>query len=352
LTKTILLALFYLLFFLSSAAQTIKNEKLDKLIKGYRELAQDGNGISKQESSYADKIRTFGTEAIPPLIEMLKGNSYEVRDRAAYCLRKIDGLNETHLDDLILAMKNGHTWHAVGIASIGTNKAILALLEQLYIRKTGYDQITFAFKNLKEKGVPYLIDALKCKESCDEIPYNAISRIFRELGEYGALGMSELSKIAFSKDYSIKSRQYAIYCLGHIKQKNSKLENSLNNLAKTDSINFHNSTFRALTKIKSNYALDRFRDALKKAKSESHRRIILRDIAEMGTEAKPLGKVIIQYTKSNDWETRVAAINTLGYLKYKPSLKYIVKALNNEYDYRLNYVAINSIAKMKVKSLL
>lgn len=344
--------LVYLLCFSIVYGQTKHDEKLDKLIKEYKELPFRGKGISKEEIKYSDSIRTFKAKAIAGLLEMLKDDKKEIVKRASFAIRKIDGLNKSHLDDLIEAMEKGETRHAIAIASIGGNKAISALIKQLFLRKRGYDQITYAFKTLEEKGVPYLVNVLKCKEACDNIPYHAISQIFRELGDKGASGVDELSKIAFSEKYSIKSRQYAIYCIGHIKQKTSKLESDLNNLSKVDSTNFYHPVFRALTGIKSNFVVDRFTIALENAKNEHRRNILLRDIAALGVFAKPIGKEIIKHIKSDDWETRVAAIHTLGYINYTPSLKYIIEALKNEYDCRLNYVAINSLVRMKAKSAL
>jgi hypothetical protein len=64
------------------------------------------------------------------------------------------------------------------------------------------------------------------------------------------------------------------------------------------------------------------------------------------------GPALMRFLQDENWDTRVEAAFALGSIEYKPSAPELVKALANESDWHLVYMAIVGLSRMKDSSAL
>jgi len=330
--------------------QEKKDIRLEKYINELINCPSDGDGMSKQEVAISDSIKSVGAKAIPSLIKLLKNQKKKVRERASFILNGIDGVNESHLDALIASLRNGQTWHASRIAKIGTPKAIESLYTELVKDCESETQLTNSFVNLGAKGLPYLLRIIDCHNKCNEDLLYVVSSIYKELGEKAQSAVFKLDSLALSQTNSITSRKWAIICLGEIGVTANSSAKDLYELALNDSTNFKKVVIDALQNMKSPIAVLPLLERLKTSKRDFDKILILRDISEMGNNANVAGSSIIKYLKDKNWDIRIAAALTLGFIDYKPAVDELIETLNFEPNCKLNYVSAVALGKLKSKA--
>lgn len=350
--KISLTILFICLFVLSTFGQTKSNPLLEMYLTRLVNCPSEGSGMSRQEVAIADSIKSIGAEAIPSLIKLLKHSDYKVRERASFIISEIDGINITHLDALIKSLRNGQSWHANRIAEIGTPLAIEALVKELIKDCETETQITNSFKILGAKGVPYLFNIIDCKNNCNEDLLYVVSTIFKELGSDAKDVVNKLDSIALSNKNSTLSRKWAIICLGNIGESANSTAKDIYELSLQYPDNFKKVSTDALQNMQSIYAIQPLLERLNSSKTEREKILVLRDIAEMHEKGKLAGNAIVPYLNNENWDLRIAAAITLGYIDYTPASDSLIKTLNFEPDCRLNFVSAIALGKLKFKSSL
>lgn len=80
--------------------------------------------------------------------------------------------------------------------------------------------------------------------------------------------------------------------------------------------------------------------------------LIFRDIAELGENGVDAGPAVMRSLDSDDFEERLLAAKTLGYIKYLDAVPKLVSLLNDKTDVRMSYVAAESLGRMKSKNAL
>jgi hypothetical protein len=81
----------------------------------------------------------------------------------------------------------------------------------------------------------------------------------------------------------------------------------------------------------------------------SNRKVILRDIASLRNRGNSAGPAVMKLLTDTDWEVRVAATRTLGYIGYKEAIDDLVKLLDRQDDWRLVFVAAESLGRLRAK---
>ena len=74
--------------------------------------------------------------------------------------------------------------------------------------------------------------------------------------------------------------------------------------------------------------------------------LVLRDIAQLGARGREAGEDVLPLMDDENWDTRVLAARTLGFIDYQPSVPRLVKALDEPADVRLNWVAAESLGRL------
>src|SRR5258706_2841449 len=90
-----------LVIFLVCFAAAAQTSEVESVVAALKKAARPGAGITPEEQEIAKKVESFGPEAIPYLLILLRDKNEDVRSLASYTLRDVDGLTEEHLGALI-----------------------------------------------------------------------------------------------------------------------------------------------------------------------------------------------------------------------------------------------------------
>jgi len=71
-----------------------------------------------------------------------------------------------------------------------------------------------------------------------------------------------------------------------------------------------------------------------------------RDIAALGTRGRTAGSKIVKYLGDKDWDLRLGAIRTLGYIGYEPAAEELTKQLSCAEDWRAVLSAAGALARL------
>jgi hypothetical protein len=78
--------------------------------------------------------------------------------------------------------------------------------------------------------------------------------------------------------------------------------------------------------------------------------VVLRDLAEVGTAGRAAGPELVRLLGSSDWDVRVAAARTMGYVGYMEGSGALIGILHNPGDVRLTAAAAQSLGRLRVSS--
>jgi hypothetical protein len=350
--KIIIICLLEFYVFSGLSGQVSDDMRLQKLMAEMISCKSNGEGMSVGEVALADSIKYFGPGAIPSLLALLKHPDEKVRERASYTLREIEGLNETHLDDLIKSLKRGQSWHACRIAEIGTPKAYIALIEAMKKEHNSDTQITFAFEVAGRKGLPYLFKLICDQNFNNQDLEEAVASVFRKLGPVAHSYIFKLDSLAISSESSIASRKWAITCLGSIGPDADSAATDLYQLSIKGPGNFQKYANSALQEMHSKYVVIPLINRMESTNNSYEKALVMRDIAELHEAGQSAGSELLPYLNNEAWNLRISAAITLGYIKYLPACDELMKALCFEPDCRLNFVAAVALGKFRSKSAL
>lgn len=73
---------------------------------------------------------------------------------------------------------------------------------------------------------------------------------------------------------------------------------------------------------------------------------ILLELARIGAASKSAGPIIEKLLFDKDWEMRIKAAKTLGYIGYTETAPALIQLLEEEYDWRLVYASIKSLGRI------
>ncbi|MDT3740459.1 MAG: HEAT repeat domain-containing protein [Candidatus Kapabacteria bacterium] len=295
----------------------------------------------------AENIHKFGEIAIPKLLALLKVKDEYIKYRAVRTLELYDNLSEKYLDDMGDALINGELWLAPYVAKIGSDKAVNILIEAIKRNKEQESTLTHSFEKLGSKCIPALIQLLECNVDCDESLLYTVSTIFGFLEKDAISAVPLLDSLAISKNNSITSRKFSIVSLGNIGIYAQTVDKDLYKVWENENQLFSKEVTTALLEMKSPLASELYENKLIQADSTYDKILALRDLSSLGFVANKAGKTILKFLNDEDWDLRVAAARTVGFIDYKPAIPELEKLLYYENDWRLNYVSILSLEMLQ-----
>jgi hypothetical protein len=123
---------------------------------------------------------------------------------------------------------------------------------------------------------------------------------------------------------------------------------SLKALAKSEPDRFKAPVEEAIVNIGGNDSIEIIVPRLRAAPSV----LLLRDLAELKANGRGAGGAVVELLAHSDWDMRVAAARTLGYIGYAEGTDALRKLLGDTSDWRLVYSAVQSLGRLKAKSAL
>jgi len=306
----------------------------------YPEIANDSGGVGKDGQDLANVVQTYGSEAIPFLLEFLDDERRGVRQLAGFTINGIDGLGPEHLADLMEARENGNGWIPRSIARIGTPEALQFLANDLRKDPSTNTQVTIAFENLGAAGAPYIAELYACIENCNERVFSAASFVLREVGDSASGVIPRLLEIASDDKYAQTVRQHAIEGIGAIGGSAESYVPDLISLREQESF-LAPYVGMALVSIGSSEAVSVLLEAL-----PFDAEYVLSDIKRLGRNGFTAGPAVLAYLGDPNWDVRVTAADTLGHIGYTPASSALTNALDDKNDWKIVYAATIALARL------
>jgi HEAT repeat protein len=321
----------------------------ERLITKLKAVASPDRGTTQAEEEVAEELWKVGPKAVPLLLPLLKDNNEDVRELASYTLRDIEGLTEAHLDALIESRRRGDGWIPLAIARIGTPKAIDFLIEELIRERQTGTQLTIALEMVGEKAAPKIAALYRSDIEWDTPLESAIGYFFQNLRARAAGAIAPLLDIAVDEGAPSKSRVRALSAISSIGRVAESTVPQLEVLRRHKDEQIREAATSAILGIGSKEAVPILTERLEKDTSADSIVDNLRAISGLRERGKSAGPFIAKYLESEDWDVRVAAAKTIGYIGFLESADKLIPLLSRTDDWRLVYSAAESLGRMQVE---
>ncbi|NOY00642.1 MAG: HEAT repeat domain-containing protein [Verrucomicrobia bacterium] len=306
--------------------------------------ASTAKQIEKEEALMV-AILKLGSPAIPYLLPLLQHKNKHVRALTMRILANIEGLKEEHLDALMIS-KTDESRRPLSnaLARIGTPRSIGFLMGMLKKDEVGSVNYEYAFMILGAKGVPYIIDLFR-EEPTDEIVLRNAQCLLDVLEDEAASAVEPLIEIISDKSLPKDNRRFAILALGSFAKKSHAAVPLLQELAREDPGSFESAVETAIMRMEAPEALGIHVKQL----HEDPEILSFRAIASFGEHGKSVGSALVQYLNYKDWDVKIGAVAALGYIEYDQASPSLIEVLENKNDWRLVYVAAESLGRIGAK---
>lgn len=309
--------------------------------------------ISNDEEKIARELHSIGASAIPSLLPLLSDPNRNVRAAAAYALRDMPGLQEEHLAPLIDAYHlDGVDWVGPAIARIGTPKAIDFLVNELVRGRDAQNQTTWAIKTLGEKAIPRLLRVYQTNLGWDDRLAQTMDRVFHQLASHAEPAVDPLRQIVNDAKASTAKRMRAMRALGAIGITAESAVPDLQKLQASDDPDLSDTAKGTILKMGAAAAAPMLAELLIAAKDDFARTLVLRDIASLHQRGRTAGPTVAGYLSSENWEVRLCATRTLGYIGYQEVTGELIRLLDCVEDWRVVMSAAEALGRMEAKAAL
>ncbi|MCF6314149.1 MAG: HEAT repeat domain-containing protein [Verrucomicrobiales bacterium] len=322
-------------------------EKTAKLTKEIDNVFLDSDDDEKI-SSIQKEIIQLGPPAITHLLDLLQHKDLRVRQITINILGEMKGLSDAQVDTLARTNHEGIHWQlSRALAEIGTAHSISYLLDRLKKDEFGAENSSYAFMLLGKKGVPYLLSLLR------ENPSNALAlrnaqELLGYLGTQADSAIPPLLEIMSDENLPIENRRHAILSLAPLTKDPHTLVPIFQALAEKNPSAFKPIVETALVIMEVPESLD----ILVRQLHKNPNLMEFRAIARLGKYGKPAGSKLIPYLNHDDWDVKIGAARTMGLIAYEPAIPPLIKLLQNREDWRLIFVAVESLAELNAKESL
>ncbi|MBF7073108.1 HEAT repeat domain-containing protein [Glaciecola sp. MH2013] len=312
-------------------------------------------GPGKVDYAVRDKLKSFGRDALLQLAKLTGEDDPNRRAVADSLIAKIRDLNE---DDFVIIHKviqnnieldgdGGWSYGALGY--VGGDKAGKYLVSELKRVQSASNQIGTAFSRLGVEGIPYLIEGLRCFESCGEKDFWGFNEVFRNYQKRTKVtddvSARRLFQVASNEKVDLKARTTAMSVIGYITE-NPQIAKKIYQYADENN-EFSASVLISLQNMKSPLGAGLLVKRLSREKDEystfNSNLMVFRDLSEMGQAANSVGGDVMAYLNSESWEDRIHSAVTLGYIGYNQAVPELLKLVSNEVDWQQAYAAIKAL---------
>lgn len=315
-------------------------EPIDALIRKLRAVA----GASGPEGrAVAEEIQRHGAAAIPYVLPLLGDPELRIRELAEYVLRDLEGLEERHLDALIRADSSREdTWLPPAIARIGTPRAIAYLVERLWERAEIENQLGFALTRSAPRSAPEIVRRLRVEPPKDGRLPAVICRLFSQAPDESAVAIPGLLALAGDADLPVARREQAVRLIGCLGPAAAPHQPEIRQLGEGTPA-LAPAARSTLVKVG---ALDALASALATAPTVT----TLLQVASLGAGARGAGASVVPLVGAADWDVRLAAIKTVGYIDYGEGVPALIRALGIAEDWRAVFAAAEALGRLKAAS--
>ena len=305
-----------------------------------RRVADESEGITREEVAVAEAIEALGSEAVDALVELLDDPQEKVRDLAGYTMRGMGPFETRHLEPIRRALFAGNGWVAPALAAIGTPEALDVATQRFFATRGREGSGLSSFGT---QAVPPLVDLFRCRGTCDDDLLIAAGKVLADMEE-AADAAEPLGQVAADESRPVEDRARVLQVLGWLGERGRGALPEILPLTRGDAPTVLRQAARqAVVRIGGADTVE----VLAAALAERERRIeTLRDIASHGPSVRAVGPHVEALLAADEPDVRIAAGRTLGFIGYAESASALAAALQDPADWRLVYVAAEALGRL------
>jgi len=309
--------------------------------------------LSEKEKALIKEISEFGSDALPYLAELLKHDKRAVTVVAAEAIEEIasgvDSIDAKFLSAILHGLDNDHSGLPNVLARIRTKEARAEYLSHyLADSSSPENQYQNGFRWYGADFLPSILEIIRSDGGLSRDDAYLLGAAMRHFPEKDRKAAAEqLMKLAEDRNTKIQTRQAVLTMIGNLGPPALAVEDRILTILGTQQ-EFKDEAGAALVGIRSKKAGVILAEQLK----SSPHLLLLRDIAEVGLAAEDSGTQVAKLLDHSDWELRLGAARTIGFIGYHGADARLVELVNDPSDVRLNLVAAESLGRLKSEDAL
>lgn len=304
------------------------------------------SGLKPEHQAVINSVLSFGEAAVPPLVELLSDPNQGVANLAAAALRDAPRIDPKYLPAIRAGLDRELGWLAPALGRMHDSEAAReAVARFLTSRSSPDNQEAYAVRLCGALAIPFILEAADCGDRCGARDHQLLAHALHQMGPERALAANGLLDIARRASTSHEVAEGALWMISRLGEQGRGIESELLDLRETRP-ELRNLLDAALIGVGSPLAGEIYAQSLRAGPNY----LLLRDLAETGAAGRSAGQVVTELLRHPDWEIRIAAARTLGFIGYDESADALIALLDDPADVRLHWVAVESLGRLHAQS--
>lgn len=319
---------------------------LDACLTRLREFAKSPD--PHEPSTHKNKQQLFAhllkfDGAVSRLVPMLADPDQDVAEIAAETLRDAKYIDPAYLPQVIVGLDRGLGWLAPALGRMPSDAAAREAVARLLVSESApQNQEAYAVELAGVRAIPYIIEAARCAQKCGPEDHYNLGYVLGEMGSKSASAAPGLMKIAEHDETPEEVALGVLMMLAQVEVDAATYELRLLALRERKP-RLRWAVDEALIGLRSKESGNIFSERLR-----SHPDlVVLRDLSESGSVAASAGPAVAELLESSDWEMRVGAARTLGYIQYEGATDPLIQRLDDPTSVVLNWVSAQSLGRLR-----
>jgi hypothetical protein len=317
--------------------------------KGQRQYA---HSMQREDEELVARLLKFDG-VVARVMPMLRDPDEGVANFAGIVLRDARSIDAKYLSEIKAGLDRGLGWLSPALCAMpGDEPAREAVKRFLVSSDAPTNQESFAVEKCGMRAMPFILAAAKCSTPCPPGAHRNLAYVLTEMspdiGPAIGPGLVNATRDPRTSEQTARGLLSMIAVLG---ESAAGLQGGLRELRNRRPA-LAADVDAALVGIHADSAGKILAHGLASSRPGFETTSILRNIADLRAGGRDAGPEVLRLAGSSDWDTRVAAVRALGFIDYLPGVPAIVAALGDAADPRLNWVAAESLGRLKVASAL
>ncbi len=319
------------------------NDCISKIYQVIDRTSSPGQYPSLKEQSIIIKLLELGDDAMPFIIKLLDEDDELISRVGAVALREAKSIDAKYLPNIIKGLEKDVSWLAPALAKIGTPEAAEVAVKQYLVSKSApHNQEAYALELFGKRAFPAILKAARCEFGCNANTYYLLGYASGEMESDREEAARLLIGVVEDASLPESIRLGVLQMISYLEKPGLVVEANLLKIKENEPL-LEDAVNHALIGIKSKHSGRIYAEMLDKEVD----RYKLRDVAELGRSGYDAGETITRQLKNNDFEIKLLAARTLGFIEYVPAAHRLIQLLDAHSSVQLNWVAAESLGRMK-----
>lgn len=306
---------------------------------------QEGS-LSAEQQALIRAVLNFGDAAVEPLVRLLSHPDKGVAALAGAALGDIPKIDPKYLPEVRAGLDRELGWLVRALGRMNdTDAAREAVFRYLKSNSAPHNQEAYAVVMCGALAIPPIVEAADCADRCGKHDHELLAQILEQMGPEKALAVPGLLNIVKRTNVPRKTAEGALLMISELGELARGIEPELLML-RTSRPELREFIDVSLIGIGSDIAGEIYAEQLRSGADL----FLLRDLAETGLAGHDAGLEVSKLLKHKDWDIRIGAARTLGFIGYNKSVNALLVLLDDPADVQLHWVAIESLGRLLAKS--